>query len=155
MINEPKITNSISQNFRPSTSYFIPKSSNNQVQRNNIRENNYSTPHTQCPDMKIVCPGTPFPKDRSSIQFSDSSLSIHPTNYTDDFIDRLVEREETVLPERDPVISRSMLLQLKYESKSLPVLELFRFDGQILYKILRIKRMINVVLQMISKWKGF
>ena len=35
-INEPQTTNSISQNLRPSTSYFIPKSSNVEMQRNNI-----------------------------------------------------------------------------------------------------------------------
>ena len=63
------------------------------------------------------------------IRVNDSSLFIHPTNYIDDFIDRLVEGEETVLPEREPVISTSMLLQLEYESKCLPVTELFRFVG--------------------------
>ena len=35
-INEPHTTSSISQNFKLSTSYFIPKSSNDQVQSNNI-----------------------------------------------------------------------------------------------------------------------
>ena len=59
----------------------------------------------------------------------DSSVSIHLNNCIDDFIDRLVEGKETVLPERDPGISASMLLQLEYESKCLPVMELFRFDG--------------------------
>ena len=44
-------------------------------------------------------------------------------------IERLVEGKETVLPERDHVVSASMLLQLEYESKCLPVMELFRFDG--------------------------
>ena len=78
--------------------------------------------------MKFVRPGTPYPKDKLGIQVNDSSLSIHPTNCIDEFIDRLVEGEETVLPERDPVISMSMLLQLEYESKCLPVMELFRFD---------------------------
>ena len=73
--------------------------------------------------MKFVRPGTPYPKN------NDSSVSIHPNNCIDDFIDRLVEGKETVLPERDPVISASMLLQLEYESKCLPVMELFRFDG--------------------------
>ena len=78
--------------------------------------------------MKFVRPGTPYLKDKLGIQVNDSSLSIHPTNCIDEFIDRLVEGEETVLPERDPVISMSMLLQLEYESKCLPVMELFRFD---------------------------
>ena len=78
--------------------------------------------------MKLVRPGTPYLKDKLGIQVNDSSLSIHPTNCIDEFIDRLVEGEETVLPERDPVISMSMLLQLEYESKCLPVMELFRFD---------------------------
>ena len=104
-------------------SYFFPKSSNDQVQMNNIRETTYSTPHTQYPDMKFVRPETPNPKN------FDSSVSIHPNNCIDDFIDRLVEGKETVLPERDPDISASMLLQLEYESKCLPVMELFRFDG--------------------------
>ena len=122
-ISEPRTTNSISQIIRPSTSYFIPKSSNDQAQMNNIQENTYSTPHTQYPDIKFVLPGTPYPKN------NDSSLSIHQNNSIDDFIDRLVEGKETVLPERDPVISASMLLQLEYESKCLPVMELFRFDG--------------------------
>ena len=45
-ISEPQITNSISQNLRPSTSYFISKISNDQVQMDNVRENTYSTPHT-------------------------------------------------------------------------------------------------------------
>ena len=58
----------------------------------------------------------------------DSSVSIHLHNCIDDFIDRLVEGKETVLPERDPVILASMLLQLEYDSKCLPVKELFRFD---------------------------
>ena len=78
--------------------------------------------------MNFFRPGTPYPKDKLGIQVNDSSLSIHPTNCIDEFIDRLVEGEETVLPERDPVISMSMLLQLEYESKCLPVMELFRFD---------------------------
>ena len=90
---------------------------------NNIRETTYSTPHTQYPDMKFVRPETPNPKN------FDSSVSTHPNNCMDDFIDRLVEGKETVLPERDPVILASMLLQLKYKSKCLPVMELFRFDG--------------------------
>ena len=122
-ISEPQITNSISQNLRPSTSYFIPKISNDQVQMDNVRENTYSTPHTQYPDMKFIHSGTPYPKN------NDSYVSIHPNNCIDDFIDRLVEGKETVLPERDPVLSASMLLQLEYESKCLPVMELFRFDG--------------------------
>ena len=122
-ISEPQTTNSISQNLRPSTSYFISKISNDQVQMNNIRENTYSTPHNHYPHMKFVRPGLPFPKN------NDSSVSIHPNNCIDDFIDRLVEGKETVLPERDPVILASMLLQLKYKSKCLPVMELFRFDG--------------------------
>ena len=63
------------------------------------------------------------------IRVNDSSLFIHPSNYIDDFIDRLVEGEETVLPEREPVTSTSMLLQLEYESKYLIVTELFRFVG--------------------------
>ena len=109
--------------IRPSTSYFISKISNDQVQMNNIRENTYSTPHNHYPHMKFVRPGLPFPKN------NDSSVSIHPNNCIDDFIDRLVEGKETVLPERDPVLSVSMLLQLEYESKYLPVMELFRFDG--------------------------
>ena len=50
------------------------------------------------------------------VQVSDSSLSIHPTNCIDDFIDRLLEAEETVLPGRDPIISTAILLQLEYES---------------------------------------
>ena len=90
---------------------------------NNIRETTYSTPHTQYPDMKFVRPETPNSKN------FDSSVSTHPNNCMDDFIDRLVEGKETVLPERDPVILASMLLQLKYKSKCLPVMELFRFDG--------------------------
>ena len=73
--------------------------------------------------MKFVCPGTPNPKN------NDSSLSIHANNCIGDFIDRLVEEKETVLPERDPVILASMLLQLHYELKCLPVMKLFRFDG--------------------------
>ena len=89
----------------------------------NIRENTYSTPNTQYPDMKFVHSGTPYPKN------NDSTVSIHPNNCIDDFIDISVEGKETVLPERDPVISESMLLQLEYESKCLPVMELFRFDG--------------------------
>ena len=128
-INEPHITNLISQNLRPSTSYFIPKSSNEQDKRNNILENTHSNPHTQYPDMKFLHSGTPYPKDRLGIQVNDPSLSIHPTNCIDDFIDRLVEEEKAVLPERNPFISTSMLLQLEYKSKCLPVMKLFRFDG--------------------------
>ena len=52
--SELQITNSISQNLRPSTSYFIPKNLHDQVQMDNIRENTYSTQHTQYPDMKFV-----------------------------------------------------------------------------------------------------
>ena len=37
-INEPHTTNLISQNLRPSTSYFIPKSSNDQVQMINDQD---------------------------------------------------------------------------------------------------------------------
>ena len=43
-ISEPQTTKSISQNLRPSTSYSIPKSSNDRVQMNSIRETTYSTP---------------------------------------------------------------------------------------------------------------
>ena len=63
-ISERQITNLINQNIRPSASYFIPKSSNDQVQMDNVRENTYSTPHTQYPDMKFVCCGAPYPKTR-------------------------------------------------------------------------------------------
>ena len=90
---------------------------------NNIGENTYSIPHSQYPDMKFVRPATPYPKN------VDLSVAIHPSSSIDDFIDRLVEGKKTVLPERDPGISASMLLQLEYESKCLPVMELFRFDG--------------------------
>ena len=128
-INEPQTNNPISQNVRPSTSYIILKSSNDQDQRNNIRETTYLPPLTQCPDMKFVCSGTCYPVDRLGIQFSDSSLSIQPTNCIDHFTNRLVEGEETFLSERDPVISTSMLLQLEHESKCLPVMERFRIDG--------------------------
>ena len=54
-ISESQTTNSISQKVRPSTSYFITKNSNDQVQMNNSREDNYSTPYTQDPD---ICLGT-------------------------------------------------------------------------------------------------
>ena len=90
---------------------------------NNIGENTYLTPHTQYPDMKFVRPVTPYPKN------VDSSVAIHPNKCIDNFIDRLVEGKKTILPERDPAISESMLLQLECESKCLPVMELFRFDG--------------------------
>ena len=76
---------------------------------NNIRENTYSTPHTQYPHMTFVRPGTLYPKN------IDSSVAIHPNNCIDDFIDRLVKGKKTALPEKDPVISASMLLQLKYK----------------------------------------
>ena len=46
-ISEAQASSPITQNLRPNTSYFIPKSSNDR-QRNNIRENTYSTSHTQC-----------------------------------------------------------------------------------------------------------
>ena len=81
------------------------------------------TPHTQYPDVKFVCSATPYRKNKVSY------VCIPPNKCIDDFIERLVERKETVLPERDPVVSASMLLQLEYESKCLPVMELFRFDG--------------------------
>ena len=45
-INEPQTTNSISQNLRLSTSYFIPKSSDDPFKRNDIPENTNSTSHT-------------------------------------------------------------------------------------------------------------
>ena len=90
---------------------------------NNIGENTYSTPHTQYADMKFVRPGTPYPKN------IDSSVAFHPNNCIHDFIERLVEGKERVLPERDSLTSASMLLQLEYESKCLPVMEVFRFDG--------------------------
>ena len=48
-----------------------------------------------------------------------------------------------VLLERDPVISKTMLLQLGCKSKYLSVMEL---DGQIL---------LNIVLRMIIECKGF
>ena len=132
-ISEPQTTNSISENLRPSTSYFILKSSNDQVEMNNFRENTYSTPHTQYPDMKFVRPGTPYPKN------NDSSVSFHPNNCIDDFIVRLVEGKETVLPEKDPVTWASMLLQLEYESnvfKSWTFLDSMgiHVNGQVLYK---------------------
>ena len=149
--SEPQATNSISQTLRPSTSYFIPKSSNDQVQMNSIRETTYSTPHTQYPDTKFVRPGTPYPKNY------DSSVSFHSDNCIDDFIDRLVEGKETVLPEREPFISVSMLLQLEYVFQSCNFLDSMEIhvNGQILYKTLRIKCMINTLLQMIFEWKGF
>ena len=79
-INESHTTNSIGRNLRSSTSYFTPKSSSDQLQWNNIRENTHSNPHIQCPDMKFVRPGTPYPNNRLDIPFNNSSLSIHETN---------------------------------------------------------------------------
>ena len=61
-------------------------------------------------DKKFVRPGTPYPKDRLGIQYSDSSLSIYPNICIDNFTERVVEVDKTVLPERNPVISTSMLL---------------------------------------------
>ena len=81
-----------------------------------FKKTSVSNPHTQCPNMKFVCPRKSYPKDRLGVQVNDSSLSIHPTNCIDDFIDRLLEAEETVLPGRDPIISTAILLQLEYES---------------------------------------
>ena len=45
VISELQITNSISQNLQPSTSYFIPNSSNDQVQMD-IFEKIPTEPHT-------------------------------------------------------------------------------------------------------------
>ena len=73
--------------------------------------------------MKFVRPGIPYLKN------NDSPRSIHPKNRIDNFIDRLVEVKETVLPERDPVILASMLLHLQDKSKCLSLMELFRFEG--------------------------
>ena len=81
------------------------------------------TPHTQYPDVKFVCSATPYQKNKVSY------VCIPPNKCIDHFIERLVEGKETVLRERHPVVSASMLLQLEYESKCLPVMELFRFDG--------------------------
>ena len=81
------------------------------------------TPRTQYPDVKFVCSATPYRKNKVSY------VCIPPNKCIDDFIEGLVEGKETVLPERHPVVSASMLLQLEYESKCLPVMELFRFDG--------------------------
>ena len=94
---------------------------------NNSREDNYSTPYTQDPDIKFICLGTLSSKN------NDSFVSVYPNNYIDDFIERLVEEKETVLPKRNPVISASMLLQLGYESKCLSVMEFFGLDWD-LYK---------------------
>ena len=73
--------------------------------------------------MKFVYSTTSYPKNKVSY------VCIPPNKCIDDFIGRLVEGKETVLPERNPVVSASMLLQLEYESKCLPVKELFRFNG--------------------------
>ena len=73
--------------------------------------------------MKFVRSGTSYPKNKHFY------VSIHPNKCIYDFIDRLVVVKDTVLPERYPVVSASMLLQLEYESKCLSVMELFRFDG--------------------------
>ena len=73
--------------------------------------------------MKFVCSATPYQKNKVSY------VCIPPNKCIDDFIEGLVEGKETVLPERHPVVSASMLLQLEYESKCLPVKELFRFNG--------------------------
>ena len=93
-ISEPQITNSISQNLRPSTSYFIPKILNDQVQMDNVRENTYSTPHTQYPDMKFIRSGTPYPKN------NDSYVSIHP-NYTTVFYLLRLPHPQTVYDNRN------------------------------------------------------
>ena len=106
---------------------LLQKNSNDQVQMNNSREDNYSTPYTQDPDIKFICLGTLSSKN------NDSFVSVYPNNYIDDFIERLVEEKETVLPKRNPVISASMLLQLRYESKCLSVMEFFGLDWD-LYK---------------------
>ena len=106
---------------------LLQKNSNDQVQMNNSREDNYSTPYTQDPDIKFICLGTLSSKN------NDSFVSVYPNNYIDDFIERLVEEKETVLPKRNPVISASMLLQLGYESKCLSVMEFFGLDWD-LYK---------------------
>ena len=45
-------------------------------------------PHTQCPDINFVCPGTAYLKDRLGNQVNDLFLSIHTTNCIDDFLDR-------------------------------------------------------------------
>ena len=106
---------------------LLQENSNDQVQMNNSREDNYSTPYTQDPDIKFICLGTLSSKN------NDSFVSVYPNNYIDDFIERLVEEKETVLPKRNPVISASMLLQLGYESKCLSVMEFFGLDWD-LYK---------------------
>ena len=106
---------------------LLQKNSNDQVQMNNSREDNYSTPYTQDPDIKFICLGTLSSKN------NDSFVSVYPNNYIDDFIERLVEEKETVLPKRNPVILASMLLQLGYESKCLSVMEFFGLDWD-LYK---------------------
>ena len=75
----------------------------------------------------MKAPGTPYPKTKAENSVkSDNNLSHHSI---DALRDELVEGEETVFLERDIVVSTSKLLQLEYESKCLPVLELFRFGG--------------------------
>ena len=107
-INARQTTNPISQKLRPSTSYLVPKV---QIITKGIT---YQKTPTWPPHIMSICQPLPtinpiiwnsfvLEQPTQKIQVNDFSLSMHPTNCIDNFIDRLAEVEETDQPERDPV----------------------------------------------------
>lgn len=71
------------------------------------------------------------PKLHSSIQdFKKVNLPfVKQTEPVDKFIDRLIEGEETALPNDSRVVSASSALHHEFESKNLPAIELVQFSG--------------------------
>ena len=125
LIRKPQSTNPNNEHIRPSTSYYIPRNLNNQVETNINPISSYSTHHTLYPNIIVKPPRTLYPKTKAE----NSVEPDNPSHSIDAFIDELVEGEEKVFLERDIFISKSKLLQLEYGSKCLPVIELFRIDG--------------------------
>ena len=126
LIHKPQCTNPNNEHVRPITSYYIPRNLNNQVKTHINLISSYSIPHTSYPSVIEKPPGTHYPKTKAKNSVKPDN---NPSHNIDVFNDELVEGEETNVLGRDIVISTSKLLQLKYESKCLPVIELFRFDG--------------------------
>ena len=122
LIHKPQCANLNNEHVRRSTSYFIARNLNNQVETNTNPISSYSAPHTLYLNNIVKPPGTPYPKTKA--EYSVEPVN-NPSHSIDAFIYELVEGEETVFLERDIFISTSKLLQLLYESKCLPVIELF------------------------------
>ena len=65
LIHKPKFTNPNNEHVRPSTSYYIPRNLNNQVETNINSISSHSTCHTLYLNVIVKPPGPPYPKTQA------------------------------------------------------------------------------------------